>query len=53
VPKSGAKKFTSRQLYREQCLMKISPERAGAQSLTAKPTVGGLYWKGQRDGNNF
>jgi hypothetical protein len=53
VPESGAKKLTSRQHYRQQYMMKVSPERVNAQSLTAKPTVGGLYWKGQRDGNNF
>jgi hypothetical protein len=31
-------------------------DTAGAldpQSLKALPTAGGLYWKGQRDGNNF
>jgi hypothetical protein len=34
-------------------MMKFGPERAGAQRLIAMPTAGGLYWKGQRDGNNF
>jgi hypothetical protein len=53
VPESSAKKLSQVTINLPAHMPKLGPRVLARKGLAAKPTAGGLYWKGQRDGNNF